>query len=161
MRLSFFSGRPSADEALSEFSPGPMGRARRIMRSKPPRPLYQQPEPPPLDNPDARVRVSTEAAYLMAGDRYDPASITPNEIVDMTEILLAGRVITRGDQAVLLNGPTGGGYPPDRAGTPRDLIADWQSALAASVGRSNLNGISRATQALGILGRVAATRMPG
>lgn len=118
------------------------------------------PEPPPLDDGVDRISVSLEAAFLMVGDRYDPGYISPNELTDMTEIMLAGGAISRVEQNLLLRGPNGRGYTLSQAGTSRDVISDWQNLLAQAVGRSDLASVSRATRALGILGRVAVTRMP-
>jgi len=141
-------------------------RGQRLLRSLPPPPLPprratgKKPAPPPVNSPDDRVSVSLEAAYLMVGDRFDPRKLTPNELTDMTELMLAGRIITRPEQDLLLRGPNGRGYPMTEAGRPRNLIAEWQHALARAVGRSFLAEVSKATRALGILGRIAATRMP-
>lgn len=164
MKLSSFLGRGRKD-GTEESAAGLLARQRRVERSRPPArsglPLGpRRPEPPPLGCDDDRVAMSPEATYLMLGDRYDPAWLSPNELTDMTELMLAGRVIGRADQAMLLHGPTGRGYPLADAGRRRDIIADWQDQLARAVGRSDLSAISRATRALGILGRVAVTRMP-
>jgi len=141
-------------------------RGQRLLRSLPPPPLPprrtadRKPAPPPVDASDDRISVSLEAAYLMVGDRFDPRKLTPNELTDMTELMLAGRIITRPEQDLLLRGPSGRGYSVTEAGRPRNFIAEWQHALARAVGRSFLAEVSKATRALGILGRVAATRMP-
>jgi hypothetical protein len=135
----------------------------RVTRSAPPgsrRGGSGFPEPPPLDDGVDHVSVSLEAAFLMVGDRYDPGFMSPNELADMTEIMLAGGAISRVEQQLLLRGPQGRGYTLSQAGAARDIISDWQILLAQAVGRSDLASVSRATRALGILGRVAVTRMP-
>lgn len=162
MKLSSFLD-PIRDDGTAESPGSILSRGSRILRSQPPgkdRPSAKRrlPEPPPLG--DDRISVSLEATYLMVGDRYDPRFLSPNELVDMTELMLAGRAIDRSEQALLLRGPRGRGYPVGEAGSSRNIIADWQNHLARSVGRSDLNGVTRATRALGILGRVAVTRMP-
>ncbi len=160
----------TADQPLSGTGAGAgadaLSRGQRLLRSLPPPPLPPRRRaaptmgPPPVDPPDDRISVSLEAAYLMVGERFDPRRLTPNELKDMTELMLAGRIITRPEQDLLLRGPTGRGYPLTEAGRARNLIAEWQHALARAVGRSFLSDVSRATRALGILGRIAATRMP-
>lgn len=163
MKLTSFLD-PNDDTASMGDLAGALMRGSRIVRSAPPgraarRAPNRIPEPPPLGADDS-IAVSVEAAYLMVGDRYDPRWVSPNELVDMTELMLAGRAISRSDQALLLRGPKGKGYPAADAGMKRNVIADWQDQLAACVGRSHLSGVVRATRALGILGRVAVTRMP-
>lgn len=162
MKLNSFLD-PVRDDHSAESPGSVLARGARILRSQPPgkdrRPAKKRlPEPPPLG--DDRISVSLEATYLMVGDRYDPRFLTPNELMDMTELMLAGRAIDRSEQTLLLRGPKGQGYPVGDAGSARNIIADWQHHLARSVGRSDLNGVTRATRALGILGRVAVTRMP-
>lgn len=164
MKLSSFLGR-GREDGVEKSATALLARQRRVERSRPPPRLAapvgaRRPEPPPLGCDDDRVAMSLEATYLMIGDRYDPTRLSPNELADMTELMLAGRAIGRGDQTMLLRGPTGRGYPAADAGRPRNIIADWQDQLARAVGRSDLAAISRATRALGILGRVAVTRMP-
>lgn len=163
MKLTSFLD-PVGDEAIADSGLSALSRRSRILRSRPPgknAPAKKRlPEPPPLGVDDDRVSVSLEATYLMVGDKFDPRFLTPNQLSDMTEIMLAGRAIDRSEQALLMKGPKGRGYPVLEAGTARNIIADWQDQLARSVGRSDLAGVSRATRALGILGRVAVTRMP-
>jgi hypothetical protein len=165
MKLSSFLGRGQKNGPEESAGAALLARQRRVERSRPPARMApsagaRRPEPPPLGCDDDRIAMSLEATYLMIGDRYDPAWLSPNELCDMTELMLAGRAIGRGEQTMLLRGPGGRGYPAADAGRRRDLIADWQDQLARAVGRSDLAAISRATRALGILGRVAVTRMP-
>lgn len=163
MKLTSFLSRSNETQTTSGLAEA-LVRGSRIVRSIPPiGPRQNQrkrfPEPPPLGTDDG-YSMSVEAAYLMVGDRYDPRHLTPNEMVDMTELMLACRAIDRSDQSILLKGPKGKGYPVTDAGVARNFIGDWQDFLADSVGRSNLPGVTRATRALGILGRVAVTRLP-
>jgi hypothetical protein len=163
----------SATTLFGETGTPMLGHGRRIKRSmslgkagaagKAGRHQDRLPDPPPLgpfgDDYD-RVTPSLEATYLMIGDRYDPRSLALHDMIDMTDMLVAGHVITRSDQALLLRGPTGRGYSMTTVTQPRNRIAEWQDYLAQGVARSDLNAVSRATRALGIFGRVAATRLP-
>ena len=159
------SGDLLADNAASTLGRSFLGRSGRVERSLPPgaaaarrnrRPI----EPPPLHEEAAPVSVSVEAAYLMVGDRYDPRFISPNDLGDMMELLIAAGIATRADQALLVRGPYGKGYPFLESGMKRDIVAEWQELLARGVGRSNLTAVTRATRALNILGQVSVTRLP-
>lgn len=173
MKISSFLEPPRDDGSntslFGETGTALLGHSRRIKRSKPSTKAgthYNRlPDPPPLgrapfgDDYD-RVTPSLEATYLMIGDRYDPRSLTLHDMIDMTDMLVAGQVITRGDQALLLRGPAGRGYAMTDVTTPKNRIAEWQDYLAQAVARSDLNAVTRATRALGIFGRIAATRLP-
>lgn len=160
MKLNSFIDPVHGDDP-NDLSAGLLGRAHWVTRSNPPGAKSRKrtlPEPPPLG--DDRVSVSLEATYLMVGDRYDPHYLSPNGLVEMMDLMRAGGAVSHGEKAILLKGPTGRGYPMAEAMVPRNIISDWQNALARAVGRSDLGAVSRATQALGILGRVAVTRLP-
>lgn len=128
-----------------------------IAAGRRPRPM----DPPPLsDEIPVPISVSREAAYLMISDLYNPHNISPNELRDMTELLIAARIATRADQALLMRGPMRRGYPFLESGVRRDMVAEWQAMLAKGVGSSKLDIVSRATRALNILGQVSLTRLP-
>lgn len=160
MKLSSFLD-PFRDGDAVDRSASILGRSHWVTRSTPPgraTPKRGIPEPPPLG--DDRVSVSLEATYLMVGDRYDPNYLSPHGLAEMMELMRAGGAVGHGDMTILLKGPSGRGYAMSEAMIPRNIISEWQNALARGVGRSDLGAVSRATRALGILGRVAVTRLP-
>lgn len=144
-----YSRSATAGTQQSTRVPGYVGRS-----------MVQDPSAQDAPFPEDSIHVSTEAAYMLAGSRFDPRNMTDLEVRDMADLLLHSRAISMKDHQLIVMGPEGKNLSEryNRGLDSRDMIAGWQERMARDIGSSNLANLDKDSRALTILGRVAAYR---
>ncbi|MBT5109194.1 MAG: hypothetical protein HOM25_10970 [Rhodospirillaceae bacterium] len=119
------------------------------------------PSPNVTDNVTDQVSLSSQAAFKLAAQKYNPREITPIETRALTDALHQNLAISARDRAIILSSSE----PAKRLfalkpapDAPQDLVETFQRRLATGAIAGDIPAVDANSRALSILGRLVSLR---
>lgn len=111
-----------------------------------------------------QISLSSQAAFKLAAQKYNPREITQAETRALTDTLQQSHAISARDQAIILSSTESAKRrfeAPPISNAPKDLVETFQRRLANDAIAGDIPAVDANTRALSILGRLISLRDDG